>query len=985
MSKQIMTSDNFDFDPEFYLATYPDIAEAGVDPRHHYFTQGIKEGRLPCRPKELDSWQSHGVVARDALENDFDPEFYLATYPDIAEAGVDPRHHYFTQGIKEGRIGSQRLSALYEAWLWRGVRVEALNLLRQLAKTGDANDRCAAVWALARWHGAKGAWSECVCFLERLGELTSKSGAFPGQYLLGVNSAVALRDIERARRFAEEAQIAFGLCSDVYLAQAAVDLAFGADESCAAQKLRQLFESEALSPPYFLPTPGPLIDRLACLPNLKKQSNPYPLPLVTVILPVFNAEATLDTAVRSILSQSWTAIELVIVDDGSTDSTPQLLNSYLQSDPRVRVLRHERNSGVYSARNTGLDAARGEFLTVHDADDWSHPEKISRQVAHLLNNKRLLATFSHHVRVTPDLQPTRWRMEDTWVFRNMSSMLFRREVFSQIGYWDRVKGGADTEYLERIVRVFGHAVVADVLPGTPLSFVRMTDGSLSQRSEAPIETQLEGPRRDYMLAARRWHASIATSNDAFLSREPEKRPFRAPHALAVDAQPPASLPRDVVSESSFFDSVWYLSSYPEARSCEAGAAEHYVQNWAAGFYDPGPKFSTSAYLQLCGAGLESPLVHWHLEGKEMGVELPLSFQGKLDSATSKRPILVFGHSAQTELFGAERSMLTLLEDVLACGGVPVAVLPHIHSRDYLDELRVRSARVWVLPYAWRNGTREDLPETVNAIRELIRAVNPTEVCVNSCVLRAPLIAARAEGVKSVMFLRELLASDNELGKSLAIQPENLRQAFLREADRFLVPSQAVAEWLDVSDRAFLLPNRVSHKLFTMSFTPRIPLRVGLVGNIVPKKGLDDMIALAALLRDNSTVELKIVGPIPEGMTGHTVQGLSFTGYKASTEEAIECVDIVLNLSRVDESFGRTVLEAQAAGRPVICYRGGAIPELVVDGKSGNLIERGDVGAVSQAITAFADNPERLFQYSLAARENACALQRQSIARGMMAF
>lgn len=105
-------------------------------------------------------------------------------------------------------------------------------------------------------------------------------------------------------------------------------------------------------------------------------------PLVTVVLPVFNASHTVGHAVESILHQTFTDWELVAVDDGSTDSTGAILADFAGQDARVRVVTVP-HAGVAVAMNTGLSVARGPFIARMDADDESHPDRLVEQVKFL--------------------------------------------------------------------------------------------------------------------------------------------------------------------------------------------------------------------------------------------------------------------------------------------------------------------------------------------------------------------------------------------------------------------------------------------------------------------------------------------------------------------------------------------------------------------------------------------------------------------------
>ncbi len=104
-----------------------------------------------------------------------------------------------------------------------------------------------------------------------------------------------------------------------------------------------------------------------------------PLPLVTVIIPAYNAEKTLANTLRSVSNQTHQRLEILVVDDGSLDGTYELANEYRLQDSRIRVLRQE-NGGVARARNYGIHEAAGSYIAPIDADDLWHPRKIELQL-----------------------------------------------------------------------------------------------------------------------------------------------------------------------------------------------------------------------------------------------------------------------------------------------------------------------------------------------------------------------------------------------------------------------------------------------------------------------------------------------------------------------------------------------------------------------------------------------------------------------------
>lgn len=112
-------------------------------------------------------------------------------------------------------------------------------------------------------------------------------------------------------------------------------------------------------------------------------------PRLTVLTAVYNEEQYLHQAIDSVLAQTYTGFEFLIIDDGSTDSSLKIAMSY--SDPRIRVLAGERNVGLPRVLNRGLAAARGELIAVFDGNDICRPERFARQIAFLDKNPAIAA------------------------------------------------------------------------------------------------------------------------------------------------------------------------------------------------------------------------------------------------------------------------------------------------------------------------------------------------------------------------------------------------------------------------------------------------------------------------------------------------------------------------------------------------------------------------------------------------------------------
>ncbi|MBU9712949.1 glycosyltransferase [Evansella tamaricis] len=255
-------------------------------------------------------------------------------------------------------------------------------------------------------------------------------------------------------------------------------------------------------------------------------------PKVSIIIPVYNAENVVSTSIESLLAQTWENIELLVVDDCSSDNTVSIIEDYVKKDPRVKLYRTKTNSGAYVARNIALKEASGEFVTINDADDWSHPQKIETQVKHLIENKSNVANTSQQARATEDLKLYR-RGKPLYLFTNLSSLMFRREkVMDKLGYWDQVRFGADGEFKKRLKIIFGDKSVVD-LPTGPLSFQRQTEGSLTGNSEFGYHGFFMGARKEYQDSYNFFHETADSLKYEFPSGF---RPFPVPEPMLPERQ-----------------------------------------------------------------------------------------------------------------------------------------------------------------------------------------------------------------------------------------------------------------------------------------------------------------------------------------------------------------------------------------------------------------------------------------------------------------
>jgi glycosyltransferase involved in cell wall biosynthesis len=273
-------------------------------------------------------------------------------------------------------------------------------------------------------------------------------------------------------------------------------------------------------------------------------------PKVTVLIAAYDAAATISTSLRSLQEQTWKNLEVIVVDDASpTDDTFAVAKRFAALDPRVRLIKMTTNGGAYCARNCGLDHATGTYVTLHDADDWSHPTKIETQVRYLERTPDAIGCISEQARATSDLQFTRMSGAGTLIIENVSSFLWRRApVREALGYWDTVRFSADSELIRRAEAVFGSASVKRLRNG-PLSFQRDSHTSIMTDDVMGMNGFYYGARKEYFDAQRHFHSSGASLK---YDNNPTHRPFPAPTLMHPNRKrPPAERHFEIVLAGDF--------------------------------------------------------------------------------------------------------------------------------------------------------------------------------------------------------------------------------------------------------------------------------------------------------------------------------------------------------------------------------------------------------------------------------------------------
>jgi glycosyltransferase involved in cell wall biosynthesis len=488
------------FDATWYLSEYDDIAKEpywSVNPALHYLLNGANEGRDP------NSW--------------FDSQWYLLTNPDVATQEMNPLLHYVLHGAKEKRLPNpykdldSNKKSSSKIWhiqrrlaghLWGGLSAPALVELEEI-KTDEkvkSSERWLAAWHQARWFYFLGDLDKAFEIAIEMDEcLPANSKLVESVYL----KSFCLFSFDKPIEASQIIQNHLNDNPDDSDAYFALANAFPHDDS---ERLKCINSAYALL--NYLPialkddsSPLSFSNIVSFVPEFVSGEK-----RVSIIMPVYSAQDHLHIAVESLLNQTYKNIEVIIVDDCSPDDTFALAKAFAQRDKRVMAVQQVTNGGAYSARNTGLKYASGDFITTHDSDDWSHPQKIETQINYFTEHPEKVGICACWIRARQDMFFTQnWRPNNALIHWSHSSFMFKRKVYEVLGGWDNVRVGGDTEFIWRMKSHYGDASYALIAENVPLAIALDDEGSLTRTKLTHVKTVYFGLRHIYREICSWWH------------------------------------------------------------------------------------------------------------------------------------------------------------------------------------------------------------------------------------------------------------------------------------------------------------------------------------------------------------------------------------------------------------------------------------------------------------------------------------------------
>lgn len=426
----------------------------------------------------------------------FDPDWYLKNYPDVASSGMDPLDHFVEFGVLLGRDPGPNFSEIfYKTCLPEGASA-LKSFLLQMMECGKIDVPRYAVIngaaALARTGRRKDAQ---ILVRKYLGEDAERP-----LHLFNANEAIISGNEVEWLRLLNLYLHPFGVAK----------ISLGPGHS--------------------------LISRL----------NAYDVPMisggpkVSIIMPAYQAAKTIGPSIKSIANQSWKNIEIIVVDDNSTDGTWDIIRSMSSQDSRIRAMRNGKNYGPYISKNLALLQATGDYVTGHDADDWAHPQRIEKHLYHILNsNGSIAAGTGMMLRVNPNgifdnaINSSDDHSPDGLIRRAFISCIFERNIMmKEIGFYDCVRFAADGEYLRRSMLILGDRF-QDSKTFSMICFDYPS--SLTNDPENGLRTTsgISETRKLYNHSWGEWHRNSRKSK-LFMDFPQRQRSFYAPDTMMSD-------------------------------------------------------------------------------------------------------------------------------------------------------------------------------------------------------------------------------------------------------------------------------------------------------------------------------------------------------------------------------------------------------------------------------------------------------------------
>jgi glycosyltransferase involved in cell wall biosynthesis len=335
-------------------------------------------------------------------------------------------------------------------------------------------------------------------------------------------------------------------------------------------------------------------------------------------------------------------------------------------------------------------------------------------------------------------------------------------------------------------------------------------------------------------------------------------------------------------------------------------------------------------------------------------------------------ILLVGHYSGQILYGAEQSFLDNLKSLVSLGHSVSVIIPSDENPEYICEILKYTDQILYLGIPWHIAHAEYDEIIIRKICDFARLCNAQLIISNTVTLREPLIAARRIGIPAVCSAREVPIDGSNLVKILKKKPKQIIDEIRRESDYVIANSKFTLNQYYLDGKSAIVRNTFDERLLFLEKNPSAHLIVSYVGSISEEKGFLDYVAIARHFEGDESVRFQVYGMQNEFLedlkSDNWPRNLELKGYVGDKREIYQNIDILLQLSKLEESFSRVTLEAMSAATVVISYKTGAVYELITDESTGYLVEEGNLPHIEKLISALSENREILERVATSARK-----------------
>lgn len=234
------------------------------------------------------------------------------------------------------------------------------------------------------------------------------------------------------------------------------------------------------------------------------------VPLVTVVVTSHNTEDYIEACLESLISQTYPNIEIIVVDDLSTDLTRSIIERIIKSNGGVKLIKLAVNLGTYYAKNYGIKVSSGDYIFFQDSDDICHPERIALQMDLILQNPSAEVVRGAYSRVDPitsEIIPVNGLFSKL----GLITLGVKKSVFSKVGYFNCTTKASDDEFFNRVIHFLGKKIVCNL--DLPLYYNTMREGSLFAdmvhwNDDGSIEQKPSLVRQNYVKSFQEKHKQI---------------------------------------------------------------------------------------------------------------------------------------------------------------------------------------------------------------------------------------------------------------------------------------------------------------------------------------------------------------------------------------------------------------------------------------------------------------------------------------------